>query len=93
MLESYYDTDPCYLTGLGVYDIFQMMGLIGTVLILLFIRDQYIRVEEVRIDQLYDLIVLLLTLYNVQECKHHLLWDLERLLDVNTQERNDLLIK
>ena len=47
MLESVYDTDPCYLTVLGVYDILQMMGLIGTVLIFLFIRDQYVRVEEV----------------------------------------------
>ena len=40
--------DPCYIKVLSVYDIFQMMSLIGTILILLFIRDQYIRVEEVR---------------------------------------------
>ena len=58
MLESVHDTDPCYLMGLGVYDMLQMMGLIGTVLILLFIRDQYVRVEEVRIDQLYFIVLL-----------------------------------
>ena len=40
--------DPCYIPGLAIYDIFQMMGLIGTVFILLFIRDQYVRIEEVR---------------------------------------------
>ncbi|XP_065910576.1 uncharacterized protein [Dysidea avara] len=28
-----------------------------------------------------------------EECKHHLLWDLERLLDVNAQPRHDLLTK
>lgn len=49
-LESVYDGGPCYMKVLTIYDIFQMMGLIGTVLILLFIRNQYTRIEEVRIS-------------------------------------------
>lgn len=46
--------DPCYIPGLAIYDIFQMMGLIGTVFILLFIRDQYVRIEEVRNINLFS---------------------------------------
>jgi len=60
----------CQLVYLTVYDLFQILGGLSLVFYLLFIRSQYLRVE--------------------QECKLAMVWDLQKLLQVNGRANQDV---
>lgn len=56
-------TTPCQLQHLSVFDLLQLVGIASLPLFVLFVRSQYLRVE--------------------QESKLNLVWDLQKLLQVN----------
>jgi hypothetical protein len=58
--------DPCQLRVLTIFDLFQLLGCVSVIFYTLFIRSQYLRIEN--------------------ECKLAIVWDMQRLLNINGRE-------